>query len=147
MALCISVFPYSLFAVTHTEHPTMHMSYVYGWVGVPQCIYMPSQLSHCLPPSQWRDGLERMTNPSLCVCTRSSKTQRERSTRQISPSWPRLPPRTAQRSTSCPSLRSPCPSPSSLADPVRRCTTLTTHITPQIKKIIQMTCVAPQHCF
>lgn len=103
------------------------MTYVYGEVGVLQRIWMPSQLNHCLPLFQWWDGCEWMTNPSVCLCTRSLKTLREKSTRQISRPWPRLPPRMGLRSTSFPSPRSPCLSPNSLADPVRNYTILSTH--------------------
>lgn len=60
-----------------------------------------------------------LTNLRMRLCTRSSTTRRERSTRRTCRPWPRPPPRTAQRSTSFPSQRSPCPSPNNLADPVR----------------------------
>lgn len=59
------------------------------------------------------------TNLCLPLCTRSSTTLRERTTRQTCPPWPRPPPRTGPRSTSSPSQRCPCPSPNNLADPVR----------------------------
>lgn len=60
-----------------------------------------------------------LTNLRMRLCTRSLTTLRERRTRQTCRPWPRPPPRTAQRSTSFPSQRSPCPSPNNLADPVR----------------------------
>lgn len=94
---------------------------------VPQGIWMPSQSNHCLPLSQKKDDCELMTNPSMYLCARSLKTLRVRSTRQISPPWPLLPPRMARRFTSFPSLRSPCLSPNSLADPVRNYTTPLAH--------------------
>lgn len=123
IAACISVLPRSVCAVTpaqNTPHCTWLM-YMGRWacLSASECPHSWTIVSYCVGG---RIGCEWMTNPSLCLCTRSLKTPRERSTRQISPPWPRLPLRMAPRSTSFPSLRSPCLSPSSLADPVRHYT-------------------------
>lgn len=80
------------------------------------CVYLRGQAS---VGSLQRSKSPSLTNLRMHLCTRSLTTLRERSTRQMCPPWPRLPPRTAPRSTSCPSQRSPCPSPNNLADPVR----------------------------
>lgn len=116
-----------LYPPTYTQH-VMYATYIHAWASMPWCIRLPSQLNHCLSLSQRSYGFEWMTNCSMCPCTRSLKTLRERSTRQISPPWPRPPPRMVPKSTSFPSQRSPSLSPNSLADPVRYYLTLYTYI-------------------
>lgn len=93
------------------------------WVdGCASCAWMPLQSDHCLPLPPVGQLWEWMTNCSIRISLypRSLKTQRERTTRQICPAWPRLPPRMVLRSTSYPSLRSHCLYPNSLEDPVRK---------------------------
>lgn len=89
---------------------------VCSWVGVPR--RAPSAFRRCAAVPHGLSSAS-LTNLRMRLCTRSLTTRRERSTRRTCRPWPRPPPRTAQRSTSFPSQRSPCPSPNNLADPVR----------------------------
>lgn len=91
---------------------------VCSWVGVPRGGGAPNASRRCSAVPRGLSSAS-LTNLRMRLCTRSLTTPRERSTRRTCRPWLRPPPRTAQRSTSFPSQRSPCPSPNNLADPVR----------------------------
>ena len=110
----------------HNSPHNVHDLYTARWacLSASECPHSRTIVSHHVSGRMVESG---WLIPACVLYTRSLKTLRERSTRQISPPSPRHPPRMAPRSTSFPSPRSPCLSPSSLADLVRPHTTPSTH--------------------